>query len=136
MHTAKAASQQGETEQIGHGDPVPLHGSGEGEGEMSRGAKWIGNASESRFMADQRARVERSKVERRDVNLSVHFGVGAQEYLEPPVEQEPVHVVGAHPATNTIGCFEKSNLNARCAKHARAGQTCEARTDDDNPSFR
>jgi len=54
------------------------------------------------------------------------------KHVEPPVEQEPIHLVGAHAAANPVCCIHHHDREARVGNRRRRRQTSHPSADNDH----
>ena len=73
---------------------------------------------------------ERLEVQRVDVEATYDFGIGGEQDLKTPIEQEAVNGVGAHTTPHAIGGLEHLALDTGATEILRTGQTSETGTHD------
>ncbi len=80
--------------------------------------------------ANNRARFPRWEVERSDVQLAADGWILIEKHLNATVEDESVHLIGAHAATNIIRRFEHGYVNVLLMELSRADQPGQFTADD------
>ena len=71
-------------------------------------------------------------VKQRVVQQTLSFGISGEKNLETAVEQEAIHLVGAHAAPHAVGGFKDLKADGFFVKLARAGKTSQACPNDKN----
>jgi hypothetical protein len=54
------------------------------------------------------------EVESRNIELFVKFGVGSEQNLKSTIKGEPVDVISAYSAADSIGSFKNMNIKTSC----------------------
>jgi hypothetical protein len=66
-----------------------------------------------RIQPDEGPGIERAEFECLDVELALQFGIGSQNHLETPVENETVDGVRTNPTPDSVGCLEDPDIHSR-----------------------
>ena len=103
---------------------------GQGREQVTRPAQRIADTDEPAARADHRARLEGAQGEGGDVELRGHLGVGREQDLEAPVEDEAVDEIAPHPSADTVGRLEHEARPAGVGDRPRAAQTGQTGADD------
>ena len=98
VNAAQAMAQPGNAGLVEQRTDRSGHGRQRGRGSAER----VADDGALPVAPDERARIERSEVERCHVELAVHLGICGERDLETAVEREAVDVVGADSAADAV----------------------------------
>ena len=101
-----------------------------------RTSERIGDHVKRARTADQRARLERAKVEAIVVQHASRGRVRGQQHLEATVQQESIDDVGARPSPDVVRSLEHDGLPSRLCQFPGAGQTGQTCPYDHDIRFR
>ena len=114
--TADPLAQPGDPQLVGR----RADGRAGGGQRMLRLPKRVGHPVERALPPHQGARVERSQVERMQVELPARLRIRGEQHLEPAIEQEPADGVGADAAAHRVARFSSTAVCSPAAVVARA----------------
>lgn len=83
-----------------------------GPQQRTRAPEWITDEIGRRAVPHERAGLEPTRVERVEIELGRQLRIGSEQYLEAPVEAEPVDDVGADTASDPVGCLQHHDIAA------------------------
>ena len=129
MWRPQTKAEPGEGDEIRRGADSPDGARRDGGEQVAWRSERVGHDGRSLLAHHDSTRVEGVKFEGVDVELAVQFGIRGEHHLKAPVEEEPVHAVGANPAADAVRRLDNDHLDAGATQLHGAGQSGKAGAD-------